>query len=218
MAVSPADVRAIVERVCARPEVLDACARRDLGVVISALCTGPPGGKLTQGRIAELTGFTQGRLSEWRTGKRAPKHASTFQQFADGLGVPPTARRALGLAGDPSAAAVAAPASPLLLLPYPDTPAHAARNVSQLWFADLDDASALQRGRTDPRAWNDASLKWLVGPGGQIPDDEQARGVRVGMSDVERFRATVDMFARLDDRYGGGHARQALIQYLPVVC
>jgi hypothetical protein len=123
-----------------------------------------------------------------------------------------------GLAGDSSAAAVAAPASPPLLLPYPDTPAHAAGNVSQLWFADLDDASALQRGRTDPRAWNDASLKWLVGPGGQIPDDEQARGVRVGMSDVERFRATVDMFARLDDRYGGGHARQALIQYLPVVC
>lgn len=31
MAVSPADVRAIVERVCARPEMLDACARRELG-------------------------------------------------------------------------------------------------------------------------------------------------------------------------------------------
>jgi hypothetical protein len=37
MAVSPADVRAIVERVCARPEVLDACARGDLGAVIDAL-------------------------------------------------------------------------------------------------------------------------------------------------------------------------------------
>ncbi len=34
------------------------------------------------------------------------------------------------------------------------------------------------------------------------------------MSDVGRFRVTVDVFARLDDRYGGGHARQALIQYL----
>ena len=34
MAVSSADVRVIVERVCARPEVLDACARRDLGGVI----------------------------------------------------------------------------------------------------------------------------------------------------------------------------------------
>ena len=34
------------------------------------------------------------------------------------------------------------------------------------------------------------------------------------MSDVERFRATVDMFAQLDDRFGGGHARGALIHYL----
>jgi hypothetical protein len=37
MAVSTADVRAVVERVCARPDVLDACARRDLGAVIAAL-------------------------------------------------------------------------------------------------------------------------------------------------------------------------------------
>ena len=34
------------------------------------------------------------------------------------------------------------------------------------------------------------------------------------MSDVERFRATVEMFTKLDDRFGGGHARQALVQYL----
>jgi tetratricopeptide (TPR) repeat protein len=38
--------------------------------------------------------------------------------------------------------------------------------------------------------------------------------VRIGMGDVARFRATVDLFADLDDRYGGGHAREALIQYL----
>jgi hypothetical protein len=40
------------------------------------------------------------------------------------------------------------------------------------------------------------------------------RGVSIGTSDVERSRTTVDMFAKLDDRFGGGHARQALIQYL----
>jgi hypothetical protein len=34
------------------------------------------------------------------------------------------------------------------------------------------------------------------------------------MADVQRFRATVDMFVQLDDRFGGGHARQSLIQYL----
>ena len=36
----------------------------------------------------------------------------------------------------------------------------------------------------------------------------------MGTGDVERFRVTVDAFRQLDDRFGGGHARQALIQYL----
>jgi hypothetical protein len=45
-------VRQIVERVCARQDVLDACARRILGFVITALMAHG----LTQGKIAELTG------------------------------------------------------------------------------------------------------------------------------------------------------------------
>lgn len=143
MAVNPADVRAIVERACARPEVLDACARRDLGAVISAF--GADG--LSQGRISALT--------------------------------------------------CAAVSSAGAGLSYPDMAAQAARNASQLWRADLSDAAALQTGRTDPRetgradprAWNDASLRWLVDPG-RVPDGQPASGVRIGMSDVERFFAT----------------------------
>jgi len=206
MAVTTAEARAIVERVCARPEVLDACTRRDLGTVISALKTGG----LNQGRIAELTGIPQGRLSEWKTGKREPKGVSTFQKFANGVGLPPAARRALGLdAGTQAVTDSRADAD----VSYPDTPEQAARNVSRLWIADLNDAALIQRGRADPRAWNDASLRWLVDPG-QVPGDQPARGVHIGVSDVERFRATVDVFAKLDDRYGGGHARLSLIQYL----
>ena len=49
-----------------------------------------------------------------------------------------------------------------------------------------------------------------------MPEQERARGVRIGTADVKRFRATVDMFAELDDRFGGGHAREALIQYLSI--
>jgi hypothetical protein len=96
MAVNPADARAIVERVCARPEVLDACTRRDLGAVITALTDKRTGG-LTQGKIAELTGIPQGRLSEWKTGTREAKEVTTFLKFADGLSLPSAARRALGL-------------------------------------------------------------------------------------------------------------------------
>ncbi len=98
-------------------------------------------------------------------------------------------------------------------LTYPDKPADAAQNVALLWKADLDQATVLQRGRIDPAAWSDASLRWLVDPA-QPSGRETPRSVGIGMTDVERFRATVDMFSQLDDRYGGGHARQALIQYL----
>jgi transcriptional regulator with XRE-family HTH domain len=208
MAVSPADARAIVERVCARPEVLDACTRRDLGAIIVAL---KPAG-LTQHKVSELTGIPQGRLSEWKTRTREPKGVSTFEKFANGLGMPPAARRALGLDSAGASAVPAPRSSPEPKASYPDGPAEAVRNVSRLWLADLGDATALQHGRADPRTWNDASLRWLVDPG-RIPE-EPAHGVRIGVSDVERFSATADMFGKLDDRYGGGHARQALIQYL----
>jgi len=208
MAVNPAEARGIVERVCARPEVLDACARRDLGTVITAL---RPAG-LSQGRIAELTGISQGRLSEWKTGTREPRGVKTFEKFADGLGLPPAARRALGLDADTQGSSVAVPHVDVEIS-YPGTPAEAARNLSQLWIADLDDATLAQRGRADPRAWNDASLRWLVDPH-PAPGPQATHGVQIGLADVERFRVTTSVFAGLDDRYGGGHARQALIQYL----
>jgi len=50
MPVDTADMRRIVERVRARPDVLDACRKRDLGTVIEVL--GNHG--LTQGTIASL--------------------------------------------------------------------------------------------------------------------------------------------------------------------
>jgi hypothetical protein len=54
------EVRGVVERVFARQDVLDACARRDLGAIVVILGTCG----VTQGQIAELTGIGQGRLSE----------------------------------------------------------------------------------------------------------------------------------------------------------
>ncbi len=53
-----AEVRRVVERVCARQDVLDACARRDLGFVIAVLNEN----HMTQGQMASLTGLHQNRL------------------------------------------------------------------------------------------------------------------------------------------------------------
>jgi hypothetical protein len=96
---------------------------------------------------------------------------------------------------------------------YPDSPTAAIENLSLLWQADLSELTALQRSRVDPGAWNDASLRWLLDPGYQAPG-QPTPGARIGRSDVERFRATVDLFVQLDNCYGGGHARESLVQYL----
>ena len=98
-------------------------------------------------------------------------------------------------------------------LDYPGTAGQAAGNVSSLWRADLADQGVLARAGIDPGAWKDASLRWLVDPVSP-PEADLAGDMRVGMGDVERFAVTVEAFRQLDDRFGGGNARQALIQYL----
>jgi len=210
VAVGVADVRPIVDRVCARPDVLDACRERNLGYVIKALWENG----LSQGKMGALTGKPQGRISEWMTGKRAPQHASVIDEIATGLGFPPAARRALGLTAEPGI--TAHPSSSQQLdadLAFPGTAVELSDTLTRLWRADIQDPAESQRRSLDPRAWNDASLNWLVAPP-HIPAAESLGRVQVGLSDVQRFRITVGMFDQLDDRFGGGNARQALIQYL----
>jgi transcriptional regulator with XRE-family HTH domain len=166
MASAVSDVREIVERVCARPDVLEACGHRDLGIVIEVL--GARG--VTQGQIAGLTGISQGRLSEYRNHKRKPTASSIFEAFADGLGMPSAARRALGLSPDPAVASVAAllgMPSPDIGLVYPSAPVETSENLARLWRADLGGGSLL-RAPLDPAAWNAASLRWLIDRAGKI--------------------------------------------------
>ncbi|KKD07121.1 hypothetical protein [Streptomyces sp. WM6386] len=101
---------------------------------------------------------------------------------------------------------------PDLGLEFPDKPETVAKTVSDLWRADLADAQALVRAQPDSAAWNAASLRWIVAP----PDGDLARtGNRaVGSVDVDMIRSTADAFSMLDGKFGGGHARRALIQYL----
>src|ERR1700745_1897461 len=190
------EVHKIVERVCARPDILDACANHDLGAIITTLNAHG----VTQGQIAELTGIRQGRLSEYARRKRAAMATTTFEAFASGLGMPAAARQALGLADSQ-------PRSPgLRLLPsqdtpvpdpgleYPGTQEQAVENITVLWRGDLTSQQPPQDDPVVPAAWNDASLQWLVAPAsGTSEDPGPPGGVRVGMGDVDRFKATVEM-------------------------
>lgn len=101
---------------------------------------------------------------------------------------------------------------PELGLEFADKPETTSKTVADLWRADLADAQALVRAQPDSAAWNAASLRWIVAP----PDGELTRtGNRaVGAVDVDMVRSTADAFSILDGKFGGGHARRALIQYL----
>ncbi|WP_326599421.1 regulator [Streptomyces sp. NBC_01803] len=49
---------------------------------------------------------------------------------------------------------------------------------------------------------------------GQLDRVERGPGQRVTASDIAALRSVADLFRTLDQAYGGGHARQALVRYL----
>lgn len=103
--------------------------------------------------------------------------------------------------------------APALDAAYPASPDAAIQTVGQLWRADLNHYDPLLTTEPSEPAWNEASLRWLVAPEPGIPRP-RTEGIRVGLGDVAAIKTTADMFARLDDQFGGDHARHSVIQYL----
>ncbi|MFF1820415.1 hypothetical protein ACFVWG_24125 [Kribbella sp. NPDC058245] len=89
-------------------------------------------------------------------------------------------------------------------------------DLTSLWDADLRDAQIIVDAAPDPGAWSDSTLRWLLRDesGDTRHEPSPGAGQMVGVGDVASVRATVDAFASLDDSFGGGRARRALIQYL----
>lgn len=85
--------------------------------------------------------------------------------------------------------------------------------VVDLWRNDLRDVAQLMKSSVEPAAWDEGSLRWLVAPPDRLPARE-AGAVRVGLPEVQAVKATVDLFAKLDNSFGGNHARRSLIQFL----
>lgn len=103
--------------------------------------------------------------------------------------------------------------SALLDAAYPASPDDAIQTVRQLWRADLNQYDPLLTAEPSEPAWNEASLRWLVAPEPAVPR-QRTEGTRVNLGDVAAIKTTADMFAQLDDQFGGDHARHAMIQYL----
>ena len=201
-----------------RPDVTRALARRDIGALFRLLkqWTG-----MSQTRIGVATGLYQGRVSYIINDKHKVKSLKKLAEIADGLGMPGHARATLGLAAGSAALASTptaptvpdAAARPIAGTQYPATTEEAVTAASGLWRADSARSQDVLSAELDPAAWSSAALAWLLSP----PDSAQpaaGTGLAVGRADVARVRASSELFAELDNRFGGAHARRSLIHFL----
>lgn len=87
-----------------------------------------------------------------------------------------------------------------------------AGGVTALVSGDLSANPQVVESDVSPDSWNDSMVTWLVNP---VPIPRRApEGRAVTASNVEAIRETTAMFAKLDYRFGGGHARSTVVQYL----
>ncbi|MBO2447108.1 transcriptional regulator [Actinomadura barringtoniae] len=101
--------------------------------------------------------------------------------------------------------------SPEAGLIFADVPSELIENLNELMNADLRRAEFL-RGKVTASALNGPAFEWLLASPVEPPEAAGRR--RIGASDVEAIRSTASMFADLDNRFGGAHARTAAVQYL----
>ena len=200
-----------------RPDVTRALARQDIGELFRLLkkWTG-----MSQTRIGAATGLYQGRVSYIINGKYQVTSLKSLAGIADGLHMPGPARAALGLAPGPADQTGLRHVSPDGLgsrpIPgtqYPATADQAVSATTALWQADSARWQEAISAELDPAAWNSAALAWLLSqPDSTLP--AAGSGLAVGGSDVARVRASTALFAELDNRFGGAHARRSLIHFL----
>ncbi|MGW0195909.1 hypothetical protein [Nonomuraea sp. NPDC003201] len=84
--------------------------------------------------------------------------------------------------------------------------------VTVLVSGDLSANPQVVESDVSTDSWNDSMVTWLVNP---VPIPKLlTEGRLVTASSVEAVRETTAMFAKLDYRFGGGHARSTVVQYI----
>lgn len=151
--------------------------------------------------------YTHTYVSRWLAGV-TPRDEETRRAIGDALGV----RLGRRLAPDELGFSAVPTVSPDLGLSFPAHPEQGVQTVAEILQADLAETEAVLGSPYNVSAWNESAIAWLVG-GRQAASVTRAPG-RVGASDVARLRSMRDTFDRVDNSFGGAHARQALVRYL----
>ncbi|MFI7694259.1 hypothetical protein ACIBQ6_34710 [Nonomuraea sp. NPDC049655] len=87
-----------------------------------------------------------------------------------------------------------------------------ADDVAVLISGDLSSNPRVVESEVSPNTWNDSMVTWLVTPEGSVRSCAEGRLITAGC--VEAVRETTALFAKLDYRFGGGHARSTVVQYI----
>lgn len=201
----------IPEGVWSDKTVHELLSRRDIGGLFRRLSqlTGA-----SQTRLGAAVGLEQAYVSRVMAGRKITS-IDVLQRIADGLAMPDESRMTLGLA-------------PTRWPCHPDMAStthhgHTRTPVEHSWRDDLRAAVRLWEGDVNRRemirqvAFTSAgytlpALHWFTSPHGQPV--AASGGRTVGQPDIETIREMSTTYRRLDNQYGGGHARNAVTRYL----
>jgi transcriptional regulator with XRE-family HTH domain len=165
-----------------RYEMRTVLARRDIGGAFKLLQ------KLgvSQRRIAALTGQSQSEISEIIAGRQVMAY-EVLARICDGLKIP---RGYMGLSYDPATAAIAEDGL-TVAVPVEEQPQQMLGRAAQV---------AIGAVQLDPGTWWQPFERSTA----PVPD-------HVGASDVERLERMTAMFRAMDNQFGGGGCRDAVV-------
>lgn len=162
-------------------------------------------------QLAKLVPYHHVYLWELETGRKpVTSAAAALCDRALGAG-----GRLTSLAARNSAAS--ATAAPEIGLEFPSSWAEGIDSVAELWRHDAERRQVLQTAVFAASAFAPPVMRWLTATESDVPTRDTGR--TVGMPHVETIREMVGCYRRLDNRFGGGHTRGAVVRYLDIeVC
>ncbi|WBB94500.1 helix-turn-helix transcriptional regulator [Verrucosispora sp. WMMC514] len=192
-------------------DIRAALVARDIGALFRLIArhTGA-----SQTRIGAAVGLEQGYVSRIVAGRRVTS-IDVLERIADGCGMPDESRMTLGLA--PRQRSYRADMADHRHGRHSDPPANRSwrddiRAAAQLWEGDVNRRELLRQTVFSSSAYTLPALRWFTAAGPQPVAQEGRR--TVGQPDIDTIREMTATYRRLDNQYGGGHARDNVTRYL----
>ncbi|MGC4803724.1 helix-turn-helix domain-containing protein [Micromonospora sp. DT233] len=168
----------------------------------------------SQTRIGAAVGLEQGYVSRIMAGRKVTS-IDVLERIADGLRMPDEARMTLGLA--PRQRASPSDTADSVHQRHPDPPVDRSWHqevsaAAQLWEGEVNRRDVIRQAAFSTAGYTLPALRWFTAPPPR--DVDRAGGRSIGQPDIDTIREMTATYRRLDNQYGGGHARETVVRYL----